>query len=143
MIDPMGRILAELRASAPLATETGGRMWAGEIPEKFQGQPVPKDSRPYVLLHRLGLSRGRHNPVGTFRLSATCMHKTPRDAARLYGMVSDVLHDTGPRYTPGGTAVYRSEEEVGGQPGTDPLTGWPFEIAVYQVWAATLAVAAI
>ena len=140
MIDPMGKLLAELRANGPLTAETAGHVWAGELPDRFQGATPSTDPRPYVLLHHLGNRRGRHNPVGYFRVQVTSVGKSPRLATKLYGLVSDVLHDAGPRYASGGTAVYRSEEEIGGQPANDPVTGWPVEISIYEVWAATLSV---
>jgi hypothetical protein len=136
MVDPLGRIFTDLRADSALAAETGGKIWA-EVPALWNGQPLPEDPRPYVLVNPLAVGRGRHIPIDTHRIAITCYGKDPRLAARLYGLVSDVLHDAGPRHTAGGTALYRSEEEVGGQPANDPLTGWPVNISIYQIWAAS------
>ena len=136
MVDPMGLIFANLRGNHALAAETAGHIWA-EVPALFNGEELPEDPRPYVLVNPLAVGRKSHMPLGVFRIAVTCYGLDPRLAARLYGLVSDALHDVGPRMTAGGIAIYRSEEEVGGQPANDPNTGWPINISIYQVWAAT------
>jgi hypothetical protein len=55
--------------------------------------------------------------------------------------VSDLLHLIGPRLASNGVAIYNSKEEVGGQPGQDPDTGWSTETSVYIVHGTAQAVA--
>lgn len=138
MIDPVGKLITDLRADTGLAAEVGNKVWGGELPERFEGEALPPDPRPFVLLSRLGVGRIRA-PQQRVRIAVRCVHKTERDAARLYGLVSDVLHNHGPRKSTAGVAIYRSNEEVGGQPDLDPITNWPSETAIYEVFAASLA----
>jgi hypothetical protein len=133
--DPIGRLITELRVDAGVAALVGTRVWGAEIPDN-----VSSDPRPYILVHRVLAVRMKRAPVQAVRVSIQCVGLTPRLAAVLYGAVSDALHVKGPRYTSGGIGIYLSEEEVGGQPLTDPQTGWPYETAVYNVWATTAVV---
>ena len=141
LVDVLGELVRELRADEPLLGFLGApKVWAVETPAKFQGKDLPADPRHYVLLRRLAVGRMQRVPVASERIAAMCYGKTPQLAAVLYGLVSNALHNQGPRIGPTGIAIYRSYEEVGGQPTTDPVTGWPFELAIFVVFAAAQAV---
>src|ERR1035437_1613156 len=109
MVEPMRRIILDLRNNGPLAAETGGKIWA-EVPALWNGVPLSGDPRPYVLVNPLAVARGRHLPIDVHRIAATCFGIDPRLAARLYGLVSDALHGAVPRYSSGGTGIYSTEE---------------------------------
>lgn len=143
MTDPTGQLLAELRADGPLVAEcTVGRIWAGEKPELVNGVALPPDARPYVILRPLIVAREPRNPKGLHRYVVQCVHKTPRDAKRLYGLVSDVLHDKGPRTSATKVGIWHSYEDPGSANyQVDPSTFYPYWQATYSVFAATLAVA--
>jgi len=131
-VDPIGRLISELRADAGVSAIVGVKVWGAELPDN-----VSADPRPYVLVHRLIATRMKRAPVQAVRVSAQCVAKTPRLAAQLYGAVSDALHIKGPRGISGGVGIYLSSEEMGGQPSTDPQTGWPYETALYECFATT------
>ena len=80
-------------------------------------------------------------PVASERIAASAATGRRRSwLPCLRPCVSNALHNQGPRIGPTGIAIYRSYEEVGGQPTTDPVTGWPFELAIFVVFAAAQAV---
>jgi Protein of unknown function (DUF3168) len=130
--DPIGEIITELRADSGVGSIVGTKVWGAEIPDKASPDP-----RPYLLVKRVSATRLKRAPVQTVRVSVQCVAKTPRLAAELYGAVSAALHVTGPRgYTSGKIGVYLSTDE-GSSPLTDPQMGWPYEQAVFSVWATT------
>lgn len=136
MIDPLGRLLTEIRdfpAVAALTTRVRG------------GEPAPRDAegpgsyQRFVVLVRLGTTRQKRAPVQEVRIGVRCYGLTFRDAAALYGAVSDAIHNVGPRIGATGVLIHRSYEDVGNGAEKDPDTDQPMESGVIVVYAATRA----
>lgn len=101
------------------------------------GEPQPGDRPPFVVISHAGQRRLRRVPLVDQRLNARSYGTTPQSASELARLVSEAIHDVGPRVR-NGTGVYVSAEELGAQAATDPPTGWPYELAVITtVTAAT------
>jgi hypothetical protein len=149
MIDPLGKIVVEVRSNAGVAALTtrvravepvGGSDpdWATEI------DPVTKVNRfkyRFVVLTRLGASRHKRAGMQWVRIGVRAYGKDPRDAAALYGAVSDAIHNIGPRKSASGVLVFRSFDDTGGEAAKDPDTGQPYEAGVIAVAAADRVVA--
>lgn len=149
MIDPMGKLVIEIRSNPAVAALTtrvravepvGGADpdWATEI------DPATKVNRfkyRFVVLIRLGAIRHKRAGMQWVRIGVRCYGKDPRDAAALYGAVSDAVHNIGPRRNASGVLIFRSFDDVGGEAGKDPDTGQPYEAGVIAVAAADRLVA--
>lgn len=136
MIDPLGKLLTEIRDSpavAALTTRVRG------------GEPAPGDSavpyRRFVVLVRLGAQRDKRAPVQEVRIAVRCYGSTYQDAAALYGAVSNSIHNVGPRVGATGVLIYRTFDDIGNGAEADPDTGQPVETGVISLFAATQAVA--
>ena len=137
MIDPLGKLLTEIRddpAVAALTTRVRG------------GEPAPGDAATpfgrFVVLVRLGTQREKRAPVQDVRIAMRCYGSTSGDAAALYGAVSDAIHNVGPRIGATGVLIYRSFDDIGMGASKDPDTGQPHEDGVIQLFAATQVVTA-
>ena len=137
MIDPLGKLLTEIRnnpAVAALTTRIRG------------GEPAPGDSAVpfgrFVVLVRLGMTREKRAPVQEVRIGLRCYGSTFQDAAALYGAVSDAIHHVGPRIGATGVLIHRSYDDIGMGASKDPDTGQPHEDGVIQLFAATQVVTA-
>lgn len=134
-VDPMGAIIAELRAANIASQRVRG------------GEPGPGDAQPkgsfqrFVVLTRLAAPRLHRTPMQTVRLGVRAYSATPQDAAALYGEVSDALDNVGPRISASGVPIYRTLDDTGGSADKDPDTGQPLETGVIEVWAGTEAIA--
>lgn len=141
MTDPMGRIIVELReddaVSAITSTIRGGEP---AFTQASAGAKVIADQPPFVLIRRFPIRRHPRLPIARYQFVILNYGKTPQQAAQLYGAVSDVLHNIGPRLS-AQVGIYRSQEDVGGQAQTDPDSKWPFEMMIVAVTASTMAVA--
>ena len=136
-VDPLGRILTEIRDDAAVAAITT-RIRGGE--------PAPGDAlgpgswQPFVVLARLGVLRQPRLPVQEVRIGARCYGRTYQEAAALAGAVSDAVHAAGPRISPSGVGIYTSLDDSGGGATADPDTGQPLESLVIAVTATTVLV---
>lgn len=137
MVDPLGKLLTEIRSNVAVAALTT-RIRGGE--------PAPGDAtKPYqrfVVLVRLTPQRYKgHNPVQRMRIGFRCYGTTYQDATALYGAVSDAIHGVGPRLNAGGVLIYRTWDDIGLGATQDPATGQPHEDGVIDVFASTQLVA--
>lgn len=138
MVDPLGRILTEIRDDAAVAALTT-RIRGGE--------PAPGDAlgpgkwQRFVVLVRLGGSRARLAPVQGVTISARCYGLTHQDAAALAGAVADAVHGRGRRVTPSGAVIFGTYATDTGGTTADPDTGQPYESVVIEVGALTEALA--
>lgn len=143
MKDPLGVVVQELRADPVVGGIVAGRV-SGEMPDP----DWPEDPRPMVIVTELSVVR-RKPQLQVPRYAIRCYgagddddpRVAPRTSRQLYGAVSDALYLRGPRTGSGGRAIYQSTEDVGGQPGEDPGTGWPYRAAIVRLIAAAQAVA--
>jgi hypothetical protein len=135
MIDPVGSLIAELRA----AGIASGRVYGGEAPP---GQPRSPDAyQRFVVLSRLSTIRLHRTPLEEVRLGLRCYGSTYQDAAALFGEVSDAIDNGGPRISATNVGIYQSLDEGSSEAAADPGTGQPFEAGVIALWVATEAVA--
>lgn len=109
----------------------GGRRFDGDATH-------PGDAPPLVVVRSNSRTRMARVAAATWRLIVISYETDPRLAMLLDGRVSDALHAFGPRHTSGGVAIYRSAEEVGGQAGEDPDTGWSNVTSIYTVHGSTV-----
>lgn len=137
MIDPLDKLLTEIRDNAAVAALTtrirGGEPAPGDAATPFQR---------FVVLVRLGAQRDRRAPVQEVRIAVRCYGSTYQDAAALYGAVSDAIHNVGPRIGAGGVLIHRSYDDIGMGAERDPATGQPHEDGVISLYAATQVVPA-
>ena len=144
--DALGSIVVELTAGlqpsgdgGSVVTVRGGDRYTGtnETPSE---PPVSGDRPPLVRVVRLSRRRvGLHRTVN--RIAAISYGNDPEHASAINLRVGDLLQLAGPRLRSNGVAIYNSKEEIGGQPGQDPVTGWSTETSIYIVHAAAQAVA--
>jgi hypothetical protein len=144
VLDPFGKVLTEIR-DAPAVAALTDRVRGGEAaPDANRsGVPTPGDIRQprswvrFVVLSRLGVLRWRQVPVQTLRIGARCYGTSFEDATRLYGAVSDAIHEIGPRLASSGLGIFVTADETGGASGKDPDNGQPYESMVISVIATT------
>jgi hypothetical protein len=141
MVDPLGALIVELRN----ANIAGGRVRGGEPAPKaagYEGDALgPGHFKRFVVLVRLGADRLHRTPVATHRIGVRAYGATYQDAAALYGEISDLLDNAGPRLTNAGVAIYQSLDISGGNAERDPDTSQPFEVGVIELIAGTAVVA--
>jgi len=135
--DAMGLLLDEIRAYL----QASGQFTTAPV---RGGEPGPNDKPPMVILTHASQIRARRTGVTTQRFNARSYGTTPQSASQLAGLVSDALHDVGPRVGSGAecnrTGIWSTSEEVGAQAGRDPDTDWPYELAVYNAQVAAVGV---
>ncbi len=136
MADPIGQIVQEIRAGLqadggtwPVAVR-GGRRHEGDKTSQGDGPPL-------VIVRPNNRVRTQRLAHARWRIATVCYDVDPRLAAVLDERVSEILQNVGPRHPVGNVAIYRSAEEVGGQPGEDPDTRWSSSTSVYIVHATT------
>lgn len=129
----MGALIIELR-DANLAQK---RVRADK-PAKGDAQG-PASWRRFVVLTALGYTRWRKGrlPLQRVRVGVRCYAATEQDAADLYGELSDLLDNRGPRLSAAGVAIYQSLDEVGGEVERDPDTDQPYATGVIELLAGT------
>jgi hypothetical protein len=143
VIDPTGTLVLYLRDGL------------GQLPAEHpwrsawvHGGGIPAKKKPRgIFVQRLSSIRERFQ-LGHYRFTIRVygvlsqnVLESERDAALGSSLVSDLMHMSGPYKTTSGVLIYKAREEVGGQPGRDPDTGWDYETSIYLVHAATQAVA--
>lgn len=135
MIVPIGAIVNELR-TANIASK---RVRGGE-PAVGDAKPAGSYQRFVVLVHLAG-PRLHRTPMAIHRIAVRAYAPTFQDASVLYGEISDVLDNAGPRLSDAGVAIYQSLDDTGGSAEKDPDTGQPYESGVLEVFAGTQAIA--
>jgi hypothetical protein len=146
MIDPLGKILTEIRDNSGVAALTT-RVRGGEpMGKTINSSGVTTDEGDargsgkyvrFVVLTRLGSQRLKRAPVQEVRILAKCYGTTFQDAAALAGAVSDSIHATGHRINSSGMAIFGSFDDIGQGAEKDPDTGQPMESLIIQVGALT------
>jgi hypothetical protein len=128
---PIGKIVTEIRAGL----QADGGTWPVAVRggRRFEGDAnATGDTIPLVIVRINSRSRNRTADI-RWRIVVASYDQDPRMVALLDARVSDILHNVGPRRVPAGVGVYHSIEDVGGQPGEDPDTGWSSMTSIYIV----------
>lgn len=135
MIDPLGRVLTQIRDYPAVAALTD-RIRGGEpAPGDAIGPPYQR----FVVLVRLGAQRQKRLPMQEVRLAARCYGagaNPTRDAAIVASAVSDAVHAKGPSISAGGIGIWVSFDDGGDGAGQDPVTNQPYEELIVSVIAA-------
>lgn len=135
MIDPLGKLITEIRSNTAVAALTtrirGGEAAAGDA-------LGPGSYQRFVVLTRLGNERAKRAGMQTLRIAARCYGTSYSDAAALAGAVSDAIHNIGPRRNATGVLIFRSYDDIGQGATKDPDTGQPHEDFVIEVFASTV-----
>lgn len=135
MKDPVGAIVKELQT----ANIASGRVRGGE--------PAPGDAKGanafqrFVVLVNLGYTRLHRTPMAIWRIGVRAYAATYQDALALYGEISDVLDNAGPRLSAAGLPIYQSLDDTGSGASKDPVTNQPYEAGVIEVHAGTTVLA--
>ena len=136
MIDPLGKILTEIRSNTAVAAMTtrirGGEPAAGDAVSAATGY------NRFVVLTRLGNERWKRQGVQALRIAVRCYGTSYKDAATLAGVVSDAIHNIGPRRNATGVLIFRSYDDIGQGATKDPDTGQPHEDFVIEAFASTV-----
>ena len=135
LVDPLGKILAEIRDDAAVSALVSDRVRGGE--------PAPGDAlgaghyQAFVVLSELGHSRLKRAPIQEVRIVAKCYGVTFQGAEELAGAVSDAIHATGHRISASGVSIFGSFDDGGEAASRDPDTDQPMAAVVIQVNAST------
>lgn len=147
LADPTGRLVTEIRDDAaviayPCTRVRGGNPW----PEQRNAQGVvtmtadslgPGKYNRFVLVRRLGRSRGKRIPTQEVRYVVKVYGLTEQDVAALAGVVSDSFHDKGHRISSGGISIFGSFDDGDNGVDFDPATQQPFIDLICQLNAST------
>lgn len=139
MLDPLGKLLIEIRDDATVDAIVDGRVRGFE--------PAPGDAKgaghyqPFVVIVALGGNRWDRMPTRRATYAVRCYGIDPVGAMALYGACSDAIHHIGPRLYANGQGIYISRENTGGNASKDPDTAQPYVDFVIELLAATQAVA--
>ena len=139
MLDPLGKLLTELRDDSDVDNLVNGRVRGFE--------PAPGDAQPkgayqaFVVISTLDTPRLPRTPLQTARYGVNCYGATPQNAMAVYAACSDAIHHIGPRIRASdGLGVYISHDSTGASAEKDPDTGQPFVSFVVELIATTQAV---
>lgn len=132
MRDALGPLIVELRAylagTAFSATEVRG------------GQLAGNDKPPVVLFTHVVRVTEPGSPTLHQRVQATTYGVTPQQASELNMLVADCFNDRAGRVQ-SHTGILASWEDSGGQPVSEPLTGWPGELSFITAYVMADAIA--
>ena len=135
LVDPLGRILTEIRDDSAVAALVSGRVRGGE---PAAGDALgPGHYQAFVVLSRLGYVRLARAPIQEVRIAVKCYAATAAAATALAGAVSDAIHARGHRINPSGVAIFGSFDDTGLGADKDPDTGQPLESFIASVGAST------
>ena len=140
MLDPLGKLLTELRSDPSVSALVGTRVRGDE--------PAPGDAeaagsyQAFIVITSLSNARLRGVPVVNWTYGVNCYGATPKDAMAVYMACSDAIHRLGPRVRASdGLGIYISLDTAGGSAENDPDTGQPFVSFTVELIATTQAVA--
>jgi hypothetical protein len=138
-LDPVGAVLAELRADTDVSALAGGRIRGGEpAPGDAKG---PGEYRAFLVL--VTFDDPPHPRVNVQRAvyGVNCYGVTHQGSRELWGAVVKAMHVVGSRMKANGLGIYISAIESGGESDLDPLTKQPVTRGTLRLWATAQAVA--
>jgi hypothetical protein len=145
MLDPMGALVAELRADPDVAALVGDRVRGGEpkgASATYEGDALgPGDYKAFVVLVALDDPPWLRVPVQRAIYAFNCFAATYQQARTLYGAVVKALHYAGPRLKGNGLGIYLIVIETGGEQDSDPDTRQPLIRGTIRVTATAQAIA--
>jgi hypothetical protein len=137
--DPLGTLISELRDANLAGKRVRSKPFIDSADPTNSDVQDAGHYRRFVILTVLGYSRWPRGrlPMQRVRVGARCYGATEQDAAALYGELSDLIDNRGPRLSAAGVAIYQSLDEVGGQAELDPDTDQPYCSGVIELLAGT------
>ena len=133
MVDPIGALVAWLRAAVPLGELVEGRVYGGELPREQVGA-MP---RPAVVLRPAGggLFGRAYQEVGDVRVDVDCYGSVPLEAWQVYLAAYEALKHLR-REVVVGVLLHCATPSSKGVLARDPDTNWPVCLSSYQLLAA-------
>ncbi len=143
MIDPLGKVLIELRDDLAFSLWHEGRVRGEEAaPGDARG---PGEYQRFVVIATLATPRERRVPIQRSTYAVNVFGISPKDAMAGYVLASDVIHRAGVRMAGTGAnriGIWNSFDDSGGTAERDPQTGQPFVTFVVSLIATDQSVAA-
>lgn len=150
-LDPMGSLLAELRADIHVDDLTDGRVRGFEPRgathtggvQTYEGDALgPGSYKAFVVVVALDVPIHPSLPITFADYALRCYGATHQNAWAVWGAVAKALHAVGPRVKASGIGFYRSAVLSGGTQDTDPDTGQPVVTGTLSLIATAVDVTA-
>ena len=130
MIDPMGAVIAELKADATLSSLVHGRVRGEEpAPGDARGPVDPEDPdsgyQAFVVITTFEDPPHPRLPIQRALYGLNCYGATFQNARAVWGAVVKAMHLVGARLASNGVGIYVSVIEGGGESDHDPDTNQP------------------
>lgn len=140
MLDPLGKLLTELRDDDGVDALVDGRVRGFE---PAAGDAKPKGSyQAFVVISALDSRREPRSPTARWTFGVRCYGSTAQNAMAVYGACSDAINNIGPRLRASdGLGIYISHDIGGGSAERDPDTQQPYVTFTVELHATTVAVA--
>jgi hypothetical protein len=135
-LDPMGALIAELRADPHVSALVGTRVRGFE--------PAPGDAlgpgsyQPFVVLVALSVPPHPRVPITFAEYAVRAYGVTAQGAWALWAAVVKALHMTGERVKANGLGIYQTFVLTGGSQDSDPDTTQPLVTGTIRVTATTV-----
>jgi hypothetical protein len=134
LVDPVGKVLTEIRDDVGVAGWAEDRVRPGE---PVEGDALgPGKYKRFIVVSVLGRARQRRLPVQEVRALVKCYGLTAQDAAAGAMLVSAAVHARGPRIR-GTVGIFNTWDEGGEGYQKDPDTKQPYETVIVSIDAAT------
>jgi len=144
LVDPVGRVLVEIRDDAGVNGWADGRVRGGDPAPKtldYEGDALGAGHyKRFITMRVLGRSRQKRLPVQEVRVLVRCYGLTAADAGVGLGLVSAAIHARGPRIT-GTVGIWNTWDDGGDGYEKDPDTKQPYESLIVAIDAATSPIA--
>lgn len=139
LIDPMGSVIAELRADNDLDALVHGRVRGEEpAPDDAKG---PGEYQAFVVLTTFEDPPHPRLPIQRAVYGVNCYGSTFQNARAVWGAVVKAMHLVGPRIKANGLGIYISAIEGGGDTDKDPDTKQPVVRGVIRLTTTAYSIA--
>lgn len=129
MLDPLGAVVAELRADDDVAALVSDRVRGGEprgLSTTYEGDALgPGLYKAFVVVTTLDRPPHPSLPIQRAIFGVACYGVTYQNAAAVWGAVVKAMHRVGERVKANGQGIYISAIETGGSQDKDPDTKQP------------------
>lgn len=128
-IDPMGSLIAELRADSSVAAVVGLDDRGNRRVRGFEPAPGDADDvgsyKAFIVVTALSVPPHPRVPITFAEYGIRCYGATAQNAWAVWGAAVKALHQVGHRTKSNGLLIYRTLVLSGGQQDRDPDTGQP------------------
>lgn len=144
-LDPMGALIAELRADSSVSALVSTRVRGFEPAPAKDGQPAdaqgPGNYQAFIVITALSVPPHPRVPITFAEYGIRCYGATAQGAWAVWGAVVKALHQVGPRTKSNGLLIYRTFVITGGQQDRDPDTSQPVVTGSIRLTASLQSVA--